>query len=146
MFKRIMLMLLALMLAAPAALGESGESGEIARLEARIAELEQENAELRALLSEEDSARLLAARFKGGVITVEEAKAEYEYRAYVYSSMGMGEREYEDIIKEEVLNDLTEDAVLRLKAKVLGVYEPGETEEREIAEKAQASLDEMIDY
>ena len=146
MFKRIMLMLLALMLAAPAALGESGESGEIARLEARIAELEQENAELRALLSEEDSARLLAARFKGGVITVEEAKAEYEYRAYVYSSMGMGEREYEDIIKEEVLNDLTEDAVLRLKAKELGVYEPVETEEREIAEKAQASLDEMIDY
>ncbi|NLF26839.1 MAG: hypothetical protein GX592_02995 [Clostridiales bacterium] len=146
MFKRIMLAVLALLLAVPAATGASGESGEIARLEARIAELEQENAELRALLSEEDSARLLAARFKGGVITVAEAKAEYEYRAYIYSSMGMDEREYEDIIKEEVLNDLTEDAVLRLKARELGVYEPGEAEKAAIAARAQESLDGMIDY
>jgi peptidyl-prolyl cis-trans isomerase C len=146
MFKRIMLTLLALLLAMPAALGVSEESSETARLEARIAELVQENAELRALLAEEDSARLLAARFNGGVITVEEAKAEYEYRAYVYSSMGMDEREYEDIIKEEVLNDLTEDAVLRLKAQELGVYEPGEAEEAEIAENARQSLDGMIDY
>ena len=40
----------------------------------------------------------------------------------------------------------TEDAVLRLKARELGVYEPGEAEEAEIAARAQASLDEMIGY
>jgi foldase protein PrsA len=146
MFKRILSVLLVALLILSAALAEPEDAGEVARLQAQIAELERENAELRELLSQEGSARLLAARFNGGVITVAEAKAEYEYRAYVYASMGMDKGEYEDIIKEEVLSDLTEDAILMLKAKELGVYAPGDGEYEEIVATAQASYDEMIEY
>ena len=75
------------------------EEGEIAALEERIAALEAENAELRQLLSQEESARLLAARFEGGVITVSEAKAEYDYMAYYYEQLGMDPDDHEDTIK-----------------------------------------------
>ena len=79
MLKKLLAALLALSLLCSAALAEEDQ---IAALEARIAELEAENAELRELLSQEESARLLAARFDGGVITVSEARAEYDYLAY----------------------------------------------------------------
>lgn len=131
-----------LMLAAPAL----GESDEIARLQARVEELEAENAELRQLLSQEESGRLLAARFNGGVVTVSEAKAEYDYQAYYYEQLGMDPDDHEDTIKNEVLSNLTEDAILTLKAQELGVYAPSAEEEAEIRQRAQASLDEMVDY
>ena len=131
-----------LMLAAPAL----GESDEVARLQARVEELEAENAELRQLLSQEESGRLLAARFNGGVVTVSEAKAEYDYQAYYYEQLGMDPDDHEDTIKNEVLSNLTEDAILTLKAQELGVYAPSAEEEAEIRQRAQASLDEMVDY
>ncbi len=145
MLKRMLLILMAALLAVPMALAEP-DGGELARLQARVEELEEENAQLKALLSQESSARLLAARFRGGVITIEEAKAEYEYRSYIYASMGMDESEYEDIIKEEVLNDLVEDGVLMLKARELGVYAPDAGEAEQIAAQAQQSYEEMVAY
>ena len=132
-----------LMLAAPA-LGE--ERSRSPRLQARVEELEAENAELRQLLSQEESGRLLAARFNGGVVTVSEAKAEYDYQAYYYEQLGMDPDDHEDTIKNEVLSNLTEDAILTLKAQELGVYAPSAEEEAEIHQRAQASLDEMVDY
>ena len=143
MLKKLLAALLALSLLCSAALAEEDQ---IAALEARIAELEAENAELRELLSQEESARLLAARFDGGVITVSEAKAEYDYLAYYYEQLGMDPDDHEDTIKTEVLNNLTEDAILALKAQELGVYAPSAEEEAEIRARAQASLDEMVDY
>ena len=98
------------------------------------------------LLSQEESARLLAARFNGGVVTVSEAKAEYDYQAYYYEQLGMDPDDHEDTIKNEVLSNLTEDAILTLKAQELGVYAPSAEEEAEIHQRAQASLDEMVDY
>ena len=143
MLKKLLAALLALSLLCSAALAEEDQ---IAALEARIAELEAENAELRELLSQEESARLLAARFDGGVITVSEARAEYDYLAYYYEQLGMDPDDHEDTIKNEVLNNLTEDAILTLKAQELGVYAPSAEEEAEIRARAQASLDEMVDY
>ena len=143
MLKRIIALGMALILLTVPALGESGQ---VAELEARIAELEAENAELRELLSQEESARLLAARFNGGVITVSEAKAEYDYLAYYYEQLGMNPDDYEDVIKNEVLNNLTEDAILVLKAQEMGVYEPSAEEEAEIRQRAEESLNEMIEY
>ena len=143
MLKKLLAALLALSLLCSAALAEEDQ---IAALEARIAELEAENAELRELLSQEESARLLAARFDGGVITVSEARAEYDYLAYYYEQLGMDPDDHEDTIKNEVLNNLTEDAILALKAQELGVYAPSAEEEAEIRTRAQASLDEMVDY
>ena len=143
MRKKLLAMLLALALLCAPALAEEER---IAELEARVAELEAENAELRELLSQEESARLLAARFDGGVITVSEAKAEYDYLAYYYEQLGMDPDDHEDTIKNEVLSNLTEDAILIQKAQELGVYEPSAEEAAEIDARAQASLDEMVDY
>jgi len=144
MFKKICSAILAVVFLAVPAFSE--EQDKIEQLEARIAELEQENQELRALLSAEDTDRLVAAKFNGGVITVAEAKAEYDYRAYFYQMLDMDASEYADMIKEEVLQNLTEDAVLKLKAQELGVYEPTEEQKAEIAQQAQKSLDDMIEY
>ena len=143
MRKKLLAALLALALLCAPALAEEER---IAELEARVAELEAENAELRELLSQEESARLLAARFDGGVITVSEAKAEYDYLAYYYEQLGMDPDDHEDTIKNEVLSNLTEDAILIQKAQELGVYEPSAEEAAEIDARAQASLDEMVDY
>ena len=143
MRKKLLAMLLALALLCAPALAEEER---IAELEARVAELEAENAELRELLSQEESARLLAARFDGGVITVSEAKAEYDYLAYYYEQLGMNPDDHEDTIKNEVLSNLTEDAILIQKAQELGVYEPSAEEAAQIDARAQASLDEMVDY
>ena len=143
MRKKLLAMLLALALLCAPALAEEER---IAELEARVAELEAENAELRELLSQEESARLLAARFDGGVITVSEAKAEYDYLAYYYEQLGMDPDDHEDTIKNEVLSNLTEDAILIQKAQELGVYEPSAEEAAQIDARAQASLDEMVDY
>ena len=143
MRKKLLAALLALALLCAPALAEEER---IAELEARVAELEAENAELRELLSQEESARLLAARFDGGVITVSEAKAEYDYLAYYYEQLGMDPDDHEGTIKNEVLSNLTEDAILIQKAQELGVYEPSAEEAAEIDARAQASLDEMVDY
>lgn len=143
MRKKLLAALLALALLCAPALAEEER---IAELEARVAELEAENAELRELLSQEESARLLAARFDGGVITVSEAKAEYDYLAYYYEQLGMDPDDHEDTIKNEVLSNLTEDAILIQKAQELGVYEPSAEEAAQIDARAQASLDEMVDY
>ena len=144
MLRKILAALLALVLtAAPAALGESGQ---IAELEARIAELEAENAQLRELLSQEETGRLVAARFDGGIVTVQDAAAAYDSQAYYYEMLGLDPDEYDATIKDEALRSLVEDAILVLKAQELGVYEPSDAEEEEIRRSAQQSLDEMIDY
>ena len=137
MLKKLLAALLALSLLCSAALAEEDQ---IAALEARIAELEAENAELRELLSQEESARLLAARFDGGVITVSEAKAEYDYLAYYYEQLGMDPDDHEDTIKNEVLNNLTEDAILTLKAQELGVYAPAPRKRRRSAPARRPAL------
>ena len=115
-------------------------------MEARIAELEAENAQLRELLSQEETGRLVAARFDGGIVTVQDAAAAYDSQAYYYEMLGLDPDEYDAIIKDEVLRSLVEDAILVLKAQELGVYEPSDAEEEEIRRSAQQSLDEMIDY
>ena len=144
MLRKILAALLALVLtAAPAALGESGQ---IAEMEARIAELEAENAQLRELLSQEETGRLVAARFDGGIVTVQDAAAAYDSQAYYYEMLGLDPDEYDAIIKDEALRSLVEAAILVLKAQELGVYEPSDAEEEEIRRSAQQSLDEMIDY
>ena len=141
--KKMLALATALMLLAAPGLAQEEE---VARLQAQIEELEAENAELRELLSQEASARLVAARFNGGVITVSEAKEEYAARASFYEDAELDLDEYEDVIKESVLEDLTQEAVLRLKAQELGVYEPDEEEAAQIRARAQESFEEMIEY
>ncbi|MDD6883568.1 MAG: hypothetical protein PUD50_07655, partial [Eubacteriales bacterium] len=70
---------------------------QIARLQAeleekntRIAELEARISALEAQISPgEYSPQDAAAEFHGGIITIEDALAEYEYRAYYYEMFGM---------------------------------------------------------
>ena len=115
---------------------------------ARIAELEARVAELEARLSasgsfaDEDA----AAEFKGGIVTVGEARAEYEYRAYYYSSFGSDAEDYSDIIKREVLESLVEDAILRQKAEEYGLYELTQDDLDAIEAQARSSFEDTVSY
>ena len=155
MHNRILAALLAMLLLWSGALAEGlpDEEIDVDELLSRIELLEEENAELsaendelRRMLSEEDVQVLVAARFNGGVITVSEAKAEYDYTAYFYEQLYVDESEYEDIVKQEVLENLTENAILKIKAQELGVYEPTEEQSAQIEERARQSLEEMVEY
>lgn len=87
-----------------------------------------------------------AAEFKGGVITVGEALAEYNQIAAYYDMMGMDAAEYAADAKQEVLEGMVEDAILRLKAQELGLYEISDADRAAIAGAAQAEFDAEVEY
>ena len=146
-------LLLTLALLCPLARAEAPETLEaaqarIAELETQLAEKDARIAELEALLDtpaafDEDAA---AVEFEGGVVTVEEARAEYEYRAYYYSSFDLSPEEYDDTLKQEVLESLAEDAVLRLKAEELGLYDLSQADLEAIDAQAEQAYEETVTY
>lgn len=125
------------------ALAEAIDPAYVEELEKRIEELEAELAEYKG---ETPEAAAAAATFAGGEITVEEARAEYEYREYFYSSMGMDIADYDDTIKQEILENLAEEAVLRQKADEYGVYEPSAEQLTALDEQAQAEFEAQVQY
>ena len=123
-------------------------NARIAELEAELAARDARIAELEALLyavsgySDGDA----AAEFDGGIVTIGEARAEYEYRSYYYSSFGADAEDYSETLKQEVLESLVEDAVLRAKAEEYGLYELSEDDRAAIEQQAQQTFDETVNY
>ena len=143
-----MLLVLALCCALPLSAGaEADAAARIAELEAQLAERDARIAELEAQLgigafADGDA----AAEFEGGVITVEEARAEYEYRAYYYTSFGLEAGDYNDVIKQEVLESLVEDAILRAKAEEYGLYGLSREDQEAIERQAEQSFEDTVAY
>ena len=146
------LIILALALCPVAFAEETAQTPEerIAELETLLAEKDARIAELEAALAAAKSEGFAltdaAAEFEGGTVTIEEARAEYEYRAYYYSAFGLGSEEYDDIIKQEVLESLAEDAILRAKAAEFGLYDLTEEDMKEIEQQANESFEENVAY
>lgn len=129
--------------------GVWGISGSVqnAKLRSRIALLES-NADMQntdANVSDAD-ANLAAAEFDGGMITVGEARVEYNRRAYYYEMLGMDEAEFSDGEKQDVLEGLVEDAILRMKAQELGLYEINDDDRAAIMADVQADFDAEVEY
>ena len=131
-----LLLVVVLCLFSVSALAATEEEYEerIAELEARIAELEHQLA-----------AKDYVAEFDGGYVTVEEAMEQYDYISYMYSSYGYSISGYEDTIKNDILNTMVEEAIVRFKAEEMGMYELTEEKEAELMEAAQADLDSFIE-
>lgn len=154
--QRLVALFLCILLALiPCAFAENETpEAQIARLQAeleekntRIAELEARISALEAQISPgEYSPQDAAAEFHGGIITIEDALAEYEYRAYYYEMFGMSASEYAADLKDEVLRDLVEDAILEQKAREFGVYELDEDTRAQLQAKAQSQMDELVEY
>ena len=137
----------------PLAMAEPAD--DLAAAQARIAELEAELAEKDARIAALEAQLLAAggydgsapaAEFNGGVVTVAEARAEYEYRAYYYSSFDMDADEYSDLIKQEVLQSLVEDAILRQKAEEFGLYELTQADMEAVEQKARETYEDTVAY
>lgn len=123
-------------------------AARIAELEAQLLERDARIAELEAQLSAGDAFadEEAAVEFTGGVITVAEARAEYDYRAYYYSAFGLDANEYGDTLKQEVLESLAEDAILRAKAEEYGLYALSRADLEDIERQAAESFEETVTY
>ena len=88
----------------------------------------------------------IAAEFKGGVVTIGEALAEYNQIASYYEMMGMDTAEYAEGAKQEVLEGLVEEKVLQLKAQELGLFEISDADRAAITERVQADFDAEVEY
>ncbi|MBQ3575113.1 MAG: hypothetical protein IJA26_05560 [Clostridia bacterium] len=88
----------------------------------------------------------IAAEFRGGVVTVGEAMAEYSQISAYYDMMGMDESEYADTAKQDVLEGLVEDKILQLKAQELGLYDVSEADHAAVAERVKADFDSEVEY
>ena len=87
-----------------------------------------------------------AAEFKGGVITVAEAAAEYALLVPYYEMLGMNEAEFAEDAKLDVLDMLIEGKVLEGKAREAGVYELDAAALAELEARVQAEYEETVEY
>ncbi len=88
----------------------------------------------------------VAAEFKGGVVTVGEAVAKYNEFAAYYDMLGMDESEYAEGAKQDVLEGLAEDKILRLKAEELGLFDVSADDHAALLEQVQADFDAEVEY
>lgn len=117
----------------------------IGKLEALIEELEKRPAAEMQAQSAYDP-ETPAAEFKGGIITVAEASAEYELLKPYYDMLGMDEAEYAEDAKLDVLDTLIEQKVLENKAQEAGVYELDAEALAELEEEVRAAYEENVEY
>ncbi len=130
--KRILCALLcALLVVSGLALAEEDKDARIAELEAQVADLQ---AQVDAYHLKE-----IVASFDGGEVSLEDAESLYETYVTMYAQYGIDIAAYgmEDMLREQVVSQLAEEAVVQYMAGQLGL---GLTEEQQAAFAEQATL------
>ncbi|MDO4867705.1 MAG: peptidylprolyl isomerase [Clostridia bacterium] len=129
--KKLLCMVLALLLALSAlALAEDGDlQAQLDAANARIAELEAEVELYRPYYERQ----IVAEYGDGGIIWLDDAMEEYEAAASAYTQYGLSIDDYADYVKQSILENLVQQAVLDEKAAELGLTE--------LDEEAQANLE-----
>ena len=129
--KKLLCMVLAMLLALSAlALAEDGDlQAQLDAANARIAELEAEVELYRPYYERQ----IVAEYGDGGIIWLDDALAEYEAAASAYTQYGLSIDDYADYVKQSILENLVQQAVLDEKAAELGL--------NELDEEAQANLE-----
>ena len=101
--------------------------GEQTDYEARIAELEEQVEQLSAEL-EAAQAQLQAyeeqnyvVTFDGGVVTLDEARKQYDYVVSMYQSYGYSIAGYEDYLRQDILKSLAQKEIVSLKGHEMGL-------------------------
>ena len=130
--KRILCALLcALLVVSGLALAEEDKDARIAELEAQVADLQ---AQVDAYHLKE-----IVASFDGGEVSLEDAESLYETYVTMYAQYGIDIAAYgmEDMLREQVVSQLAEEAIVQYMAGQLGL---GLTEEQQAAFAEQATL------
>lgn len=147
MFKRTLLVLLALLFALPAMAEPQTDTdalnARIAELEAMVADLEARLAVYEPAAADPDADIIT---FNGGSVKQAQAQAAYDELAALYDEFGMEKSEYHDIIVEDVLAGLAEDAVLMAKAQQLGIYENTPEQIAAAEADAMAEYESTVEY
>jgi hypothetical protein len=88
------------------------------------------------------------AEFTGGKITRAEAMEEYENWASMYEAYGYPLTDETDIaqVKEEVLNYMVQERIIKAKAEEMGLTELTEEDKAEIASQSTAEYEDMVGY
>ena len=157
MFKRQLLaLLLALSLLIPAALAEEAApadpQAEIDALNARIAELEATVDDLEARLAEYEAPQgeyapdSAVVTFDGGSVPLSAAQEKYRQRAAYYEAIDIDEADYADDLKQDVLQNLAEDAILAMKAQEMGVYDLTDADRAEAEADARETYEANVEY
>ena len=157
MFKRQLLaLLLALSLLIPAALAEEAApadpQAEIDALNARIAELEATVDDLEARLAEYEAPQgeyapdSAVVTFDGGSVPLSAAQEKYRQRAAYYEAIDIEEADYADDLKQDVLQNLAEDAILAMKAQEMGVYDLTDADRAEAEADAREIYEANVEY
>ena len=117
--KKFLCMVMAMLLATGAfALAETDDvQAQLDAANERIAQLEAEVELYRPYYEQQ----IVAEYGEGGIIWREDAMAEYEAAASAYSQYGLSIDTYADTVKQDILNSLVQQAVLKEKAEELGL-------------------------
>ena len=140
--KRILCALMCVLLLAAPAMAEPADADK----DARIAELEAQVAELQAQVDAYHLKEIVAS-FDGGEVSLEEAEEVYEANVNMFAQYyGIDVAAYgmEDMLREEVVDMLAEEAVVEYMAVQLGL---GLTDEQqaEFSEQAQQTYEDSVD-
>lgn len=131
------------------AFGAWGLIGSVnnAKLRSRIALLENVTDSQTTLVSSAGyTSDEAAVEFNGGVVTVGEALEKYNERASYYEMLGYDEAGYAETVKQDVLEELAEDAILRQKAQELGLYDISEEDHAALEAQMQGEFNDEVEY
>ena len=142
-----LLLVLALLVSGAALAEQSDPEARIAELEAQVEELTQKLEEAEALIRDYEE-KSYVVTFDGGVVTVEEAQAQYDYVASMYQSYGYSIAGYEDYIRKDLVDMLAERAVVNFKAEELGYADLDEETMAAYEQEAAATheFDETVTF
>ena len=108
------------------------------------AQLEAANARI-AELEAQIETYTVAAKYDGGVVSVEEVEEQYAYLVNMYAQYGYDISSYADYYVEDIIRQIVEFRVQLQKAAELGLDQFTEEEEAAFAEQAQAEYDSMVE-
>lgn len=108
---------------------------------ARIAELEAQVEQYRPYYE----AQIVAEYGDGGVIWLADAQKEYEGAASAYAQYGLNIEDYADGIKQQILQNLVQTAVVDDKAAELGLDQMSDEERANLESEAQENYETYIE-
>ena len=115
------------------------------------AQLDAANARIEALEAEVElyrpyyEAQIVAEYGEGGIVWLADAQAAYDSEVARYTSYGYSIDGYESYIKQGVLQNLVEQAILKAKAEELGLTELSEDDMAEVEASADEIFNQYVD-
>ncbi len=141
--KKLLCMAMAMLMVLGAmALAEGDDlQAQLDAANARVAELEAQVEQYKPFYD----AQIVAEYGDGGIIWREDAQAEYEAAEAAYSQYGLSIGDYADQIKQDILKNLVQHAVLDAKAAELGLDQIDDETRASLEAEAQSTYESYVE-